>query len=156
MLLKLRNNKGKIFDKFKGRLTNDLENVRFVKWACQSQTSIRGRAKNLDFLFFDKLWLPSIWTLLQTQNFGWGLPGLQINELKIKCLGCITVSGCTFWNPIFFDKKSIIQAIILVIKSGPSPKFNPVLTLWNIADLICRKNKNLWFWDVYDDEFFSY
>ena len=33
-------------------------------------------------------------------------------HFKIKCPGCFTVSRYTFWNPIFFDEKSIIQAIL--------------------------------------------
>ena len=33
-------------------------------------------------------------------------------SIKIKCPGCFTVSRYTFWDPIFFDEKSIIQAIL--------------------------------------------
>ena len=33
-------------------------------------------------------------------------------DLKINCPGCFTVSRYTFWDPIFFDEKSIIQAIL--------------------------------------------
>ena len=35
-------------------------------------------------------------------------------------------------------------------------KFNPISTLWNMAHLISRKTKNVWFSDVCDDEFCSY
>ena len=38
--------------------------------------------------------------------------GIKFNSFKIKCPGCFTVSWYTFWDPIFFDEKSIIQAIL--------------------------------------------
>ena len=36
----------------------------------------------------------------------------QNDLLKIDCTGCFTISRYTFWDTIFFDEKSIIQAIL--------------------------------------------